>query len=428
MGIYSSFIQEMVKSVKYRGANFIQYADSGGELYISFQTLLKFIAEYITLVDQNDQAIVKIDWESDKPFFAYSTSISCNLLKCYLYNDYVGNEDGAFYQDDSATFHPFTFFEDQSLKNLNTELGKEAAAPNYSIFPVVGNINYVYLNVGFLSELLTKGSDNAQNLVSVREFLQEVCNGVNKALGSINDFQVIIDDDTNTLTVVDFNQKRIKGLTDIKKGMITTLKAQGLGSFVISINAQSSITPDIAATIAIGAQANANQLGVEAITFSRLSKGIVDRIYTERKPKNAPNVNNIDLEKEKNEQFQTAVEAYIQLIANQIPSDNTSEKILYKSDDDINLENIPVELYKALLGKFTESKQASTTFIPIKLELVLSGISGIKIFDRFTITSDVLPYIYNQNFDFIVTGVSHEITNNNRWLTKLSAIITLKEE
>ena len=418
----------MVKSVKYRGANFIQYADSGGELYISFQTLLKFIAEYITLVDQNDQAIVKVDWESDKPFFAYSTSISCNLLKCYLYNDYVGNEDGAFYQDDSATFHPFTFFEDQSLKNLNTELGKKADAPDYSIFPVVGNINYVYLNVGFLSELLTSGSDNAQNLVSVREFLQEVCNGVNKALGSINDLQVIIDDDTNTLTVVDFNQKRIKGLADIKKGMVTTLKAQGLGSFVISINAQSSITPDIAATIAIGAQANANQLGVEAITFSRLSQGIVDRIYTERKPKNAPNVNNIDLEKEKNEQFQTAVEAYIQLIANQIPSDDTSEKILFKSDDDINLENIPVELYKALLGKFTESKQASTTFIPIKLELVLSGISGIKIFDRFTITSDVLPYIYNQNFDFIVTGVSHEITNNNRWLTKLSAIITLKEE
>lgn len=426
MGIYSSFIQEMVKSVKYRGANFIQYADSGGELYISFQTLLKFIAEYITLVDQSGEAIIKVDWESDKPFFAYSTSISCNLLKCYLYNDYVGNEDGAFYQDDSATFHPFTAFEDESLKNLNTELTKKAdSPPDYSIFPVVGNINYIYLNVGFLSEILTKGSDNAQNLVSVREFLQEVCNGVNKALGSINDFQVIIDDDTNTLTVVDFNQKRIKGLADIKKAAITTVKAQGLGSFVISINAQSSITPDIAATIAIGAQANANQLGVEAITFSRLSQGIIDRIYTERKPKNAPNVNNIDLEKEKNEQFQTAVEAYIQLIANQLPNDN---KILFKSDDEINLENIPVEMYKALLGKFTESKQASTTFIPVKLELVLSGISGIKIFDRFTITSDVLPYIYNQNFDFIVTGVSHEITNNNRWLTKLSAIITLKEE
>lgn len=425
MGIYSSFIQEMVKSVKYRGANFIQYADSGGELYISFQTLLKFIADYITLVDQNDQAIIKVDWESDKPFFAYSTSISCNLLKCYLYNDYVGNEDGAFYQDDSATFHPFTTFEDESLKNLNTEFTKAADAPKYSIYPVIGNINYIYLNVGFLSEILTKGSDNAQNLVSVREFLQEVCNGVNKALGSINDFQVIIDDDINTLTVVDFNQKRIKGLADIKKAAITTIKAQGLGSFVISINAQSSITPDIAATIAIGAQANANQLGVEAITFSRLSKGIVDRIYEQRKPKNAPPVNNIDLEKQKNEQFQTAVETYLQLIANQLPNDN---KILFKSDDEINLENIPVEMYKALLGEFTESKQASTTFIPVKLELVLSGISGIKIFDRFTITSDVLPYIYNQNFDFIVTGVSHEITNSNRWLTKLSAIITLKEE
>jgi len=425
MGQYSNFIQTMITSTRYRGANFIQYDDSGGELYISFQTLLKFIADYITLVDQNDNAIIKVDWESDKPFFAYSTSISCNLQKCYLYNDYIKNEDGAFYQDNSATFHPFTFFVDPTLTALNTDSKAKAAAPDFSVYPVIGNINYIYLNVGLLSGLLTKGSNNALNLISVREFLQEVCDEINKALGSINDFQAIIDEDNALLTIVDFNQKRIKNLYKKDNAAVTTIKAQGLGSFVISINAQSSITPDIATTIAIGAQANANQLGVEAITFSRLSKGIVDRIYEERKPNNAPPVSNIDLEKEKNDQFQTTQEAYIKLIANQLPQDN---KILFKSDDTANLENIPVEFYKALLGKFTESEQASTTFIPVKLDLVLSGISGIKIFDRFTITSDVLPYIYNENFDFIVTGVSHEISNNNRWLTKLSAIITLKEE
>jgi len=53
--------------------------------------------------------------------------------------------------------------------------------------------------------------------------------------------------------------------------------------------------------------------------------------------------------------------------------------------------------------------------------------SGIKIFQRFTLSGDVLPYTYKDNFDFIITGVSHEVSSNGIWTTKLSAIIALKE-
>ena len=108
MGIYSTFIDEVVKSVEYRGANIIQYDDGGGELYISFQVLLKFIEDYINIKSEG-KSIVKIDWESDKPFFAYSTSVSFNLLTCYLYNTYVNNSAGSFSQDGVANFQTFTF-------------------------------------------------------------------------------------------------------------------------------------------------------------------------------------------------------------------------------------------------------------------------------------------------------------------------------
>ena len=102
-------------------------------------------------------------------------------------------------------------------------------------------------------------------------------------------------------------------------------------------------------------------------------------------------------------------------------------KILFKSEDKINLENIPVELYKALLGKFTESSQTSTTFIPVKIDITLAGISGIKVFQRFDISSDILPYTYNDNFDLMILGVSHQIDNSGKWITKLSTITVLKE-
>jgi hypothetical protein len=425
MGQYTAFIEEITEK-DFGGVNVLQFSDAGAEIYISFQTLLKFTSEYINLVGPDDAPVVKIDWESEKPFFAYSTSVSCNLLKCYLCNDYVGTTDGIY---EKSKFKPFTQFENTAIKKLQESMEKAAEPKDYSIYPTIGNLNYIYLNVAYLSGLILKGSNNAENKISVKNYLQEVCDVVGKALGSINDFQAIIDEDKNELTIIDFNQKRIKNLNSPATKKITRIKAQGLGSFVIGFSAQSAITPDIATTISIGAQANGNQLGEEATTFSRLSKGLVDRFYTEKNIKNSPKPKDIDLTKEKQQetQFNNTVEAYKKIILNQIEKDN---KITYTYKDATtgNLENIPVELYKALLGKFTEDKQTSTTFIPVKINLTLAGISGIKIFERFDITSDILPYTYSDQFDLMVLGVSHEVSNDGQWITKLSTLTVLKED
>lgn len=425
MGQYSSFIEETIKTPGFAGGNMLQYADVGGEIYLSFQTLLRFLNEYVVMVDKNNKPIVKIDWESEKPFFAYSTSVSCNLGVCYLYNDYVGTGDGAFIQEGIPAFLPFTDFVDPTISALQEAMTKEADAKKFSIYPTIGNINYIYLNVGYLSKELFDKSNNAENKATISKYLQAICDDINKALGSINDFQVVIDEDTNSVTIIDFNQKRIKNLNASKTQTVTTLKAQGLGSFVTGISAQSNITPDIAATISIGAQVNGNELGIEATSFSRLSKGLLDRIYPQKKIPNTNKVQDIDLAKERQTQFEQTKQAYIQIIANQV--ETSDQKILYKSEDKINLENIPVELYKALLGKFTESNQTSTTFIPVKVDLTLSGISGVKIFQRFTLSGDVLPYTYSNNFDLIVLGVNHEVNNSGKWITKLSTLTVLKE-
>ena len=119
MGQYSDLIAKTVKNSTFGGANMIQYADAGGEIYISFQTLLYFLNEYINIIDKNKKPILKIDWESDKPCFAYSTSISCNLLKCYVYNDYVGTGDGSFEQEGIGLFKPFTEFTDTNILGVS---------------------------------------------------------------------------------------------------------------------------------------------------------------------------------------------------------------------------------------------------------------------------------------------------------------------
>ena len=423
MGEYSNFINE-IKGADYRGTNFIEYNDKGGEIYISFQVLLRFLNEYVNL-NSNGKPIIKIDWKKDKPFYAFSTSISSNLLKCYIYNDYVGTVQGGITDGGVATFQKFTTFSDATISKIQETLKKEAGSPtDKSIFPTIGNINYIYLNTGYVAELVTKESNNADNKLPVKKLLQTICDDINKALGSVNDFQVIIDDDENELTIIDFNQKRIKGLS-APENTLTTIKAQGLGSFVTSINAQSSITPEIATMISVGAQKDGNVLGEEATSLSKLSAGLTDRIYPE---KEVANSSKLDTLNEDTKDFEKTIIAYKQLIGNQLNVGGTGGKISYKSDDKANVENIPVELYRALLGAFTVSNQSSPTFIPIKLDFSLAGISGIKIFQKFNLSSDVLPYIYNNNFNFIVTGVSHEVNSSNKWSTKISSLITIKDQ
>lgn len=444
MGEFTDFIKEVTQSQYYRGANILQYSDGGGELYVSFQVLLRFLEEQVN-IKSNGKPILKIDWESDKPFFAFSTSVSFNLLKCYLHNSYIPNSDGAFSQQNVYTFHPFTQFSTPTAKpdfqtqeqavasgkivEINDQYTKKYPTDKvYRTYPQIGNINYIYLNAGFVAEQMTKQAEPSDTAVSVRKLLQAICDEVGKALGSINDFQVVLDDDENKLTILDYNQKRIKGLANIKGAKVTEIKAQGLGSFVTGISAQSSITPELASTISIGAQANGNKPGVEAVSFSLMNKGLIDRLYVEKSPPGETSQTDQDLlkkaEKEKSTKFEQTRAAYITFIANQ---KEEADKVTFKSTDKLNLENICTDFYKALLGAYTNDKQTSTSFIPVKLDLSLAGMSGIKIFQRFTISGDVLPYTYKDNFDFVITGVSHEISNNGRWTTKLSAIIALKD-
>jgi hypothetical protein len=203
---------------------------------------------------------------------------------------------------------------------------------------------------------------------------------------------------------------------------ITRIKAQGLGTFVTGISAQSSITPDIAATISIGAQANGNQLGEEATSFSRLSKGLIDRVYPDKVVSSPLPTGSIE------QKFLTNLEAFQNLVSNlQGSLTPNSARVNLKMSDVNNNGPSVTDLFKAIVGEFTEKNQSNPTFIPIKLDIELLGISGIKIFQQFELSSDVLPLSYQNDFNFIITGITHEVMTH-KWITKLATLTYLKEK
>ena len=161
-GTYTDFI-DSIKTSEFGGFNGIEYSDGGFEPYISFQALLKWVGEYPNLFSA-EFPIIKVDYESDKPLFTYSTSVSCDLSKCYIRNGYLKTTLGTFDPSIAPSFKNINTFTDGNYGGLNSTLEKEAGViEDISMYPQIGNINFIYLSVSYLSELVLKQSDNSDN-------------------------------------------------------------------------------------------------------------------------------------------------------------------------------------------------------------------------------------------------------------------------
>lgn len=105
----------------------------------------------------------------------------------------------------------------------------------------------------------------------------------------------------------------------------------------------------------------------------------------------------------------------------------------YQEFDDVFISQ-GKSAYKAYINtlnanRYTETKTPSSEigFIPLSFELVLDGISGIKIYNKLKINNEFLPSNYPASLSFIITKVNHNISNNS-WDTSLSTISIPKTE
>jgi hypothetical protein len=75
----------------------------------------------------------------------------------------------------------------------------------------------------------------------------------------------------------------------------------------------------------------------------------------------------------------------------------------------------------------TEKGNSPQGPVPVELSIQLEGIGGFKIASTFAIKSGILPAKYQNKFGYIITGLSHSISNN-RWLTDIKTQFYLIEK
>lgn len=395
-------------------------ASTPKQFYLRFGYLLQYIHENITPRikvgdDHNENPqMFNIDFSTwENYMYSLPNQISLDPRVCLVRNSnfYTGNP-----KRNTQVFQELPYFRqvDNGKADQNTNLA----------YPM-----NIYLNFDFILECL-KPDDKGD--VSVFEFLSSICTGLNKALGGINNLEPVIDESTNTLSIIDTTP--IPGKTSANASNYT-LQIYGydkignsyISNFVRNVDLKTAITPEFATMITVGATAGGYVKGTEATAFSKWNTGLRDRFKEDLTP---GNINSVQTSGTTNEAETNYAEEFASLNAYITRYGFTGLSGVFKLNPDAIERNLSVvtEYYKYILNK--ESQDQPTAggtigFIPFKLSLTLDGISGIKIYNKLSINTEFLPKVYGKTADLIVTGVSHNLSGND-WTTQIETTLIPK--
>lgn len=163
---------------------------------------------------------------------------------------------------------------------------------------IYGQLMNLYLNTDYIIKLV-KNKKNNKNQVPLFEFLKEICNTINKSLGSVNNIEPIIKNE-KIITIID--QNPIPGISKIAGDLgiegysnpSTAINVYGYGektaSFLKNISFSTKIGPELATMITVGATASGTK-NYDSSLFSKWNEGLKDRFNEEiEEPKYTPSI------------------------------------------------------------------------------------------------------------------------------------------
>ena len=390
--------------------------DEQPRFYLKFGALLEYIKNGIipaTKTNSSSQPILNIDLSPKSKMYSIPNQISLDPRVCLVRNDKFQKRKSSFARVLGSNTSVFRVSDSQ----------EEEKKSKYINAAYIMNI---YLNFDFITDSLDSNKDTDGN-VNLYGFISSLCDGLNVALGGINNLEPTVDKTSNILKIIDSTP--IPGILSGRKSNDYTLEMYGYNpntkgsNFVRDINLKTAITPEYATMVTVGATAGGYVKGVEATAFSNWNDGLTDRFNDELQNnvtagvKNEAEINYV--KKFLNEQSLCYGFSGIKLTGG---SEDAQGNIYLRGNIKFNEEAIDSNV--SVVTEFYRYLQAnnkvgnSIGFIPFKLGLTLDGISGIKIYNKLNIDSRFLPSNYGKTLDLLVTGISHKLSNND-WTTEI---------
>jgi hypothetical protein len=257
---------------------------------------------------------------------------------------------------------------------------------------------------------------------SVHDIFMSILEGMETALGGINDFDFVYEDDTNTYYLVDRN------VTPANADNHPTLTLSGLDSIFTDVSISSKISNEMGSQVSIAAQGSTFNYTDNVENLIKWNPKIIDRIRvtkdtsTKQPPESEQDVEQQQEKRDRIEDWFDDVETFY--------DDFNSDWEGYDQEDleaaktmhaEWTVENV-VQKYKAKKG------EPIPGLIPIELSITLDGIGGFIIGQAFKIAPGILPSHYEGKFGFIVTGIEHSLDTKNRWETTVKALFYILEK
>ena len=307
-----------------------------------------------------------------------------------------------------------------------------------------GKFMNVYFNMDFILKSLTQLIDANGKLVLI-DFLRTLSRGFCTATGNYNSIEPTVNEENNTIVFVDDtplpNALRNKLIKQFNPEFSTSdayfilygfnqTNDGNLAGIVRDLNLTTTTPPNFSYIVTIGAQANGYVVGQDSTALSAMNRGLVDRIKPEIidstgsisptepvKPLEIQYANTINVFNK----FLTTIGS----VSGSVPEWDQNAIDEFKN---INRSFVAYEQYSVTRNAQLSSSVSSSNypssptigFLPFGLTLTIDGLSGMKVYQKFTTDTNFLPSNYPESLEFIIKGITHEI-KDNQWITSIES-------
>ena len=417
LGIQTSIQQQQTNEFGENASTVTRLSKNYPYLYIKLGTLFQYIQNNLLIYNTKDgtsKGVPYINFELDENnyCFTFPFQFSSNPGVCAIpFSTAKSNSTITTEIED-------TYWNEILGNSFNTSS------------PYVGNLYQIHININHIASLLKSCSVN--NSLPLLKFLETLMKDIQVALGSINNFTVSYDHDTNRIKIYDdipLNEEFIKsknfnnGRSETANFNIVSSKDLGNGlfegSFIRNINLTTTISNNLATTISIGAQSRTKSDIINATGFMNFNDGLEDSIIPNKISATSNEANQENLDKVAKD----IVNGYISLKkpGGIIQAFYNQAKTI--SSEMINSQQtVASSVFRYYISEYSlTGKTPTQPFIPFDLGLEMDGFSGPRIYEKFTITSEILPPGYPETLNFVIKGLNHNITDSG-WTTSIESL------
>jgi hypothetical protein len=299
-----------------------------------------------------------------------------------------------------------TSAENIKVNNIHDNLQIPQGSTTDDVLNILISLPYLKLK---LDELIDADGKSDK---SIYDLFRAIFDGMETALGGVNDFDLAYDDETSKYFLVDRNNTPPK--TQKTPEFILT----GLDSIFTEINMSSKITNNIGSQISVAAQGSTLNYSENVENILKWNPNVIDRVRPVKDTTTAP----IDSEAAAEEDRLARIQDWLDDVAEYYISFNS----FFDGYDQADLEaakTLHAEWTSEKVNKHRQrNKEEVPGLVPVELSFKLDGIGGFKIGETFRIASGILPSEYQGKFGYIVTGLEHSLDSKNRWETSITAL------